>query len=97
MRSLLLGWGVWGRQQGRADAEAEAPVLCPPDVKSRLTGKDPDAGKDRRQEEKGTTEGETVGWHYQLNGHKFEQALGVGDGQGGLACWSPWGCRVRHD
>ena len=46
MRSLLLGWGVWGRQQGRADAEAEAPVLCPPDVKSRLIGKDPDAGRD---------------------------------------------------
>ena len=97
MGSLLLGWGVWGRQQGRADAEAEAPVLCPPDVKSRLTGKDPDAGKDWRQEEKETTEGETVGWHYQLNGNKFEQAPGVGDGQGGLACWSPWGCRVRHD
>ena len=54
---------------GRADAEAEAPILWPPDVKSRLIGKDPNAGKDRRQEEKGMTEDEMVGWHHQLNGH----------------------------
>ena len=60
-------------------------------MKSRLIGKDPDAGKDRRQEEKGTTEDETVGWHHQLNGHEFEQAVGVGDGQGNLACCSPRG------
>ena len=52
---------------GRTDAEAEAPILCPPDAKSQLTGKDPDAGKDRRQEEKGTTEDEMVGWHHRLN------------------------------
>jgi len=54
-------------------------------------GKDPDAGKDLRQEEKGTTEDETVGWHHQLDGQEFLQAPGVGDGQGSLACWSPWG------
>ena len=66
-------------------------ILWPPDVKSQLIGKDPDAGKDRRQEEKGTAEDEMVGWHHGLNGHEFEQALGVGDGQGSLACCSVWG------
>ena len=76
---------------GRTDAEAETPILWPPDVKNWLIGKDPDAGKDWRQEEKGITEDEMVGWHHQLNGHEFEQALGVGDGQGSLACCSPWG------
>ena len=75
----------------RTDAEVEAPVLLPPDVKSRLIGKDPDAGKDRRQEEKGPREDEMVGWHHRLNGHEFEQALGVGDGQGGLDCCDSWG------
>ena len=70
---------------GRVDAEAEAPVLWSPDVKNWLTGKDPNAGKDWRQEEKGTTEDETVGWHHRLNGYKVEQAPGVGDGQGSLA------------
>ena len=75
---------------GRTDAEAEAPILWPPDEKNWLIGKDPDAGKDWRQEEKGTTEDETVVWHHWLNGHEFEQALGVGDGQGILACHSPW-------
>ena len=55
--------------------------------------KDPDAGKDWRQEEKGTTEDEMVGWHHRLYGYEFEQALGVGDGQGSLACYSPWGCK----
>ena len=77
---------------GRTDAEAETPILWPPDVKNWLTGKDPDAGRDWRQEEKGTTEGEMVGGYHQLNGHEFEQALGVGDGQGSLAYHSPWGC-----
>ena len=57
---------------GRTDAEAEAPILWPPDAKSQLIGKDPDAGKDRRQEEKGATEGELVGWHHQLDGHESE-------------------------
>ena len=76
---------------GRTDAEAEAPILWPPDAKSQLTGKDPDAGKDWRQEEKGTIGDEMIGWHHQLDGHEFEQAPGVGDGQRSLACYSPWG------
>ena len=76
---------------GRIDAEAEAPVLWPPEAKSQLIGKDPNAGKDWRQEEKGVTEDEMVGWHHRLNGHKFEQAPGDGEGQGSLACCSPWG------
>ena len=76
---------------GRTDAEAGTPILWPPDAKSWLTGKDPDAGKDWRQEEKGTTEDKMVGWHHQLDGHEFEQAPGVGDGQRSLACCSPWG------
>ena len=78
---------------GRTDAEAEAPILWPPDGKNRFTGKDLDAGKYWRQESKGTAEDELVGWHRWLDGHEFEQALGVGDGQGGLACCSPWGCK----
>ena len=77
----------------RTDAEMEAPIFWPPDGKNWLTGKDPDAGKDWRQEEKGTTEDEMVGWHHQLNGHEFEQAPGVGDGQGGLVCCSSWACK----
>ena len=75
---------------GRTDAEAEAPILWPPDVKTWLIGKDPDAGKDWRWGEKGTTEDEIVGWHQWLNGLEFERAPGVGDGQGSLACCSPW-------
>ena len=82
---------------GRTDAEAETPILWSPDVKNWLTWKDPDAGKDRRQEEKGMTEDKIVGWHHGLHGHEFQQALGVGDGQGSLACCSPWGRRVRHN
>ena len=69
---------------GRIEAEVEAPILWPPDVKSRLIRKDPDAEKYWRQEEKGTTEDEMVGWHHWPNGHKFRQALGVGEGQGSL-------------
>ena len=69
---------------GRTDVETETSELCPPHAKSWLIGKDPDAGKDRRQEEKGTTEDEMVGWHHQLNGHEFEQALGVGEGKPGV-------------
>ena len=76
---------------GQTDAEAETPILWPPDVKNRLTGKDLDAGKDWRQEEKGTTKDEMVGWHHRLNEDESEQALGVGDGQGSLACCSSWG------
>ena len=75
---------------GRTDGEDEAPILWPPDVKNRLIGKDPDPGKDWRQEEKRMTEDEMVGWHHRLNGHEFEQAPGVGDGQGSLMCCSPW-------
>ena len=77
---------------GRTDAEAEAPIRWPPEAKSRLTGKDPDAREDWRQEE-GTAEDEMVGWYHQLNGHEFEQALGDGEGQGSRACCSPWGHR----
>ena len=73
--------------------EAEAPILWPPDAKNWLTGKDPNSGKDWRWEEKGTTEDEMVGWHHRLNGHEFEQALGVDDWQGSLAWCSPWGCK----
>ena len=72
---------------GRTDGEAETPILWPPDEKKWIIGKDPDAGKDWGQEEKGMTEAEMVGWHHQLNEHQFEQALGVGDGLGSLACW----------
>ena len=75
----------------RTDAEAEAPILGPPGAKSRLTGKDPDSGKDCRQEEKGTTENEMVGWHHQLKGHEFGQTPGDKEGQGSLVCCSPWG------
>ena len=71
---------------GRTDVEAETPILWPPDAKSWLIGKDPDAGKEWRQEEKGTTEDEVVGWPHRLNGHGFGWTPGVGDGQGGLAC-----------
>ena len=75
---------------GRTDAEAETPILWLPDAKNWLLGKDLEARKDWRQE-KGTTEEEMVGWHHQLNGHEFEQAPGVGNGQGSLVCCSPWG------
>ena len=74
-----------------ARTEAEAPILWPPDAKSWLTGKDPDAGKDWGQEEKRMTENEIVGWHHRLNGHEFEQTLGDSEGQGSLICCNPWG------
>ena len=76
---------------GRTDVEAETPILWPPDAKSWLTGKDPDAGSDWGQEEKGPTEDEMAGWHHRPNGHEFGWTLGVGDGQGGLACCDSWG------
>ena len=81
---------------GRTDVEAETPILWTAHVKNWLIGKDPDAGKDWRKEEKGMTEDEMVLWHHRLNGHEFEQAPGVGDGQGSLACCSPW-CRQESD
>ena len=73
------------------DAEAEAPILWTPATKSLLIGKDPDAGKDWGQEEKGTTEAEMVGWHHRLNGHEFVQAQGDSEGHRSLTCCSPWG------
>ena len=82
--------GLQGNQSwifiGKTDAESEAPILWPPDAKNWLIGKDPDAKKDWRQEEKGVTEDEMVGWHHWLNRHESEQAAGVGDGQGSLVC-----------
>ena len=75
----------------RTDAEAEAPMLCPPDVESWLIWKGPDAGKDWGQEEKGTTEDEMAGWHHGLDGHGFGSTPGVGDGQGGPVCCGSWG------
>ena len=76
---------------GRTNTEAEAPILWPPDAKNWPIGKDPDAGKDWRPEEKGMTEDEMVGWHHQLEGYEFEQVLGAGYGQGSLAYCSAWG------
>ena len=81
---IFIGW---------TDAETEAPILWPPGTKSRLTGKDPDARKGWGQEEKEVTEDEMVGWHHRLNGHEFEQTLGDSEGQGSLACCSPWVCK----
>ena len=75
----------------RTDAEAETPILWPPDAKSWLIGKDPDARRDWGQEQKGMTEDEMAGWHHQLDGHESEWTPGVGDRQGGLACYDSWG------
>ena len=82
---------------GRTDGEAEVPILWPPDAKSQFIGKDSDAGKDWGKE-KGVTQDEMVGRHHQLNGHEFEQIQGNSEGQGSLACCSPWGSqRVKHN
>ena len=81
---------------GRTDAEPETTILWPPDMKNWLVGKDPDAGKDRSQEKKGTTEDEMVRWHHRLDGHEFEQAPEVGDGQGSLTCCNSW-CHKESD
>ena len=78
---------------GRTDAEAETPILWPPDAKNWLIWKDPDAGRDWGQEEKGTTEDEMSGWHHWLDGRESEWTPGVGDGQGGLVCCDSWGRR----
>jgi len=77
----------------RTDVEAETPILWLPDAKNWLIEKDPDGGRDWRWEEKGTTEDEMAGWHHQLNGLEFEQTLRDSEGQGGLTCCSPWGCK----
>ena len=81
---------------GRTDAEAETPIFWPPHVKSWLIGKDPDAGRDWGQEEKGTTENEMAGWHHWLDAHEFGWTLGVGDGQGGLVWCNSW-CHKESD
>ena len=81
---MFIGW---------TDVEAETPIFRPPDAKSWLIGKDPDSGKDLRQEKKGTAEDKTVGWHYQFNGREFEQAPGDSEGEGSLVCCSPWGLK----
>ena len=84
---ILIAW---------TDPEGEGPILWPPDVKSLLTGKDPDAGKCWRQEENVMTQDEMVGWHRRLNGQEFEQTPGDSEGQGSLACCSPWGCKKSN-
>ena len=76
---------------------SEAPIFWPPDAKSWVIGKEPNAGKNWEQEEKGVTEDEMIGWHHWIIGHEFEQTLGDSEGQGSLVCCSPWGTRVRHD
>ena len=81
---------------GKIDAESEAPILWPPDVKKWFIWKDTNAGSDWRQKDKGMTENEMVGWHHWLNGHEFEQAPGAGEGQGGLACCRPCLCSCVH-
>ena len=78
---------------GRTDAEAETLILWPSHAKCWLIGKDPDAGRDWGQEEKGATEDEMAEWHHRFDGHESEWTLGVDDGQGGLACWESWGCK----
>ena len=89
--ALALTRGLHGHLKSATDAEAETPILWPPHAKSWLFGKDPDAGRDWGQEEKGTTEDEMAGWHHRLDAHEFGWTPGVGDGQGGLACCDSWG------
>ena len=89
-------WTIKKAEHQRIDVESEAPILWPPDEKSQLIGKYPDARKDWRQEEKVMTENEMVGWHHRFNGHEFEQTPGDSEGQGGLKSCSPWNHRVRH-
>ena len=102
--------GLWGDQTSQSERKSvltihwkdwcwnwSSNIFLPSDVKSQLIGKDLDAGKDWRQEEKGATEDELVGWHHQLDRHEFEQVPEVGEGQGSLACWSTRGRRVGHD
>ena len=93
VKTLPSNAGGMGLIIGKTDAEAGTPILWPPDAKNWLIGKDPDAGKDWRQEAKGMTEDEMVGWHHWLDVHEFEQAPGVGDGQGSLACCISWSCK----
>ena len=82
---------------GRTDADAEAPILWPPDGNSRLTGKDPNAGKDWRQKSRGWQRMRWLEWHHQFNGHELGQTLGDSEGQGGRMCCSPWDCKESRD
>ena len=91
-QSILKDWVFFGR----TDAKTETPILWPPHAKSWLIGKDSETGRDWGQEEKGTTEDEMTGWHHRLDGREFEWTLGVGDGQGGLACCDSWGRRESN-
>ena len=89
-----FGWNEDGELAvGFGKMQAEAPILCSPDMKSQLIGKDPDAGKDWRQKEKRVEEDEMVGWHHQLDRHESEQTLGDSKEHGSLECFSPWGCK----
>ena len=88
-----LKWNQPWTLMGWTDAKAETPVVWPPDVKSWLIGKDPDAGKDWRQKEKRATKDETVGWHHQFNGHELGQTPGDGEEQESMVCCSPWGLK----
>ena len=90
-KTLQNPWDCKEIKPVNPDAEAEAPILLPPDTKNWRIWKDPDSGKDWRQEEKGMTEDEMVGWHHRLDGHELEQAPSVDDGQGSLVCCSPCG------
>ena len=90
---ISLGSWIMSAPTGRTNAEDETPLLWPPNGKSWLPAKIPDAGKDWRQEEKDTTEDEMVGWHHQFNEHEFEQIPVSSEGQGSLECCSPWGCK----
>ena len=91
LKKIILKKTILKKIFGRTNAKAETPILQPPNTKNWPIWKDPDAGKDGRWEEKGTTEDVMVGWHHQLDGREFEWTPGDGDGQAGLVCWSPWG------
>ena len=82
---------------GRTDAETEAPILWPPNMKSHLIGENPDSGKDGGHEVKRARKDEIIAWYHQLNGHEFEQTLGDSERQGSLVCCRRWSCRVRQD
>ena len=93
-KPLRVSWTARrSNHTGRTGAEAETPIFWPPDAKNWFIGKDPDAGKDWRWEEKGMTEDKMVGWHHWLNRHEFEQTPGVGNGLGSLMCCNPWCCK----
>ena len=94
VKLVNLKWNQSWIETGRINAEAEAPILWPPDVKSWFIGKDPDAGKDWGQEAKEVTEDGMVEWHHRLNGHEFQQIPGDSEGQGSLTCCRPWSWKM---